>query len=112
MGVLKIKNRPQFSEAIAFTGGRKNAEEILAWLNQNDYEGVWIGPQPTLGKDEYPSSREERLDFDSTLGTFRPSRANVGDWLVLVPSDAKRPARILAFDASLFIDRYQIVEDE
>ena len=73
--MARYRQKPDLVEARQFTGGSKNAEELIKWLRSKGCEAEWIDNQTVLD-----IHLVERLQFISSNIIHSAYRT---DWIVL-----------------------------
>lgn len=74
----RYRQKPEVVDAIQFTGGSKNAEEVIQWLKSNGAEdATWIDNQTVMD-----IHLVERLSFKTNEDTAVIRSAYRKDWIV------------------------------
>lgn len=79
--MARYRQKPELVEARQFTGGRKNAEDLIVWLKSKGCDATWIDNWTVLD-----IHMVERLQFTETTGPHKDKLVRSAyrkDWIVL-----------------------------
>jgi hypothetical protein len=97
-----FKLRPDTFDALEFTGGKKNATDLMKWLRKYDLSGSW-SPAVLIDSE---LSRESFL----ILTEGRADRIYVGTWIVFDQKPRRFGEFTLMYDPE-FNSKYEIHEE-